>query len=146
MGAAIQAALKQRDRAVDDLVVTDVAPFSMGIATAGRFGARMVEGMFTPIIDRGTLIPVSRSERFTTIADGQTHIEVEVFQGEHSMCRDKARLAPTRVTGLPAKPAGEASIEVRFTYDLNGILEIESAVDGAGTAPDARTRAASGRS
>jgi molecular chaperone HscC len=87
MGAAVQAGLKQGDQAVDDLVVTDVAPFSLGIASATKFGERHVEGIFSPIIDRGTVIPVSRSELFRTIADNQKHIVIEVYQGEHSLCR-----------------------------------------------------------
>jgi molecular chaperone HscC len=134
MGAAVQAALKEGAREVEDIVVTDVAPFSLGIASVGMFGARHVPGVFAPIIDRGTTIPVSRSKWFYTIADGQTKIEVEVYQGEHSMCRDNAKLGSYMVEGLPVRAAGEASIEVRFTYDLNGILEVESTVDGLGIA------------
>jgi molecular chaperone HscC len=134
MGAAVQAALKQGDSAVEDIVVTDVAPFSLGIASGAQYGARTVEGLFSPIIDRGTVIPVSRSERFHTMGDGQTKLLVEVFQGEHSMCSDNAKLGSYTVKGLPPKPAGEVSIEVRFTYDLNGILEVESLVDGSSQA------------
>ena len=131
MGAAIQAALKQRDAAVDDLVVTDIAPFSLGIAQAARHGQRYVEGIFAPIIERGTVIPVSRSETFHTIEDFQTVIRVEVYQGEHSLCRDNTKLGELEVTGLERKPAGDSGVEVRFTYDLNGILDVEATVLGS---------------
>jgi molecular chaperone HscC len=130
LGAAVQAALKQGDGTVEDLIVTDVAPFSLGIATASAYGTRHVEGLFSPIIDRGTVIPVSRSERFRTLADNQTRLAVEVYQGEHSLCSDNAKLGELTVTDLPRARAGEASIEVRFTYDLNGILEVEATVAG----------------
>lgn len=128
MGAAVQAALRAQDSAVEDLVVTDVAPFSLGIAAAARFGHRPVEGLFCPIIERGTAIPVSRSERFQTAADGQREILIEVFQGEHSMCTQNVKLGACRVKDIKPAPAGEGVIEVRFSYDLNGILEVETTV------------------
>jgi len=128
MGAAVQAALKQGDQAVDDLIATDVAPFSLGMATATMFGQRHVQGIFTPIIERGTTIPVSRSERFVTLEDNQPKLQVEVYQGEHSLCKDNTKLGEYTVKDLPRKPAGEAGVEVRFTYDLNGILEVEMQV------------------
>jgi molecular chaperone HscC len=125
MGAAVQAALKSGDAAVEDLVVTDVAPFTMGIATATHLGRQQVAGLFSPILERGTVIPASRVERFQTMGDLQKEILVEVFQGEHSLCRDNQKLGEYHVK-VPPKPAGEESIEVRFTYDLNGILEVET--------------------
>lgn len=79
------------------------------------------KGMFAPIIDRGTVIPVSRPETFHTVGDNQTQIEIEVFQGEHSMCADNVRLGQHPITGLPAAPAGEVCVDIRFSYDLNGI-------------------------
>ncbi|HEX2677687.1 MAG TPA: Hsp70 family protein, partial [Polyangiales bacterium] len=75
-----------------------------------------------------TVIPVSRSERFQTLGDNQTQIEIEVYQGEHSLCRDNQKLGAFVLDGLPRKPAGSVSIEVRFTYDLNGLLEVEATV------------------
>jgi len=125
MGAAVQAALKSGDAAVEDMVVTDVAPFTMGIATATHLGRQQVAGLFSPILERGTVIPASRVERFQTMGDLQKEILVEVFQGEHSLCRDNQKLGEYHVKVTP-RPAGEESIEVRFTYDLNGILEVET--------------------
>ena len=132
LGAAVQAALKARDAAVEDVVVTDVAPFSMGIATATEVSRRMVAGLFSPIIERGSVIPVSRVESFRTLEDNQTEIEVEVYQGEHSLCRDNRKLGQFKVRNLPPRNAGQATIEVRFTYDLNGLLEVEVRVPDTG--------------
>jgi molecular chaperone HscC len=127
MGAAVQAALKDGDAAVEDMVVTDVAPFTMGIATASQLGRQHVSGLFTPVLERGTVIPASRVERFFTMGDLQKEILIQVYQGEHSLCRDNQKLGEYRVT-VPAKPSGEESVDVRFTYDLNGILEVETTV------------------
>lgn len=127
-GATIQASLKAGDAAVDDLVVTDVAPFTMGIATGTKMGSRIVSGLFNPVLERGTVIPASRVERFFTLEDHQRQLLVQIYQGEHSLCRDNTKLGELVVKKLPRGPAGEAWIDVRFTYDLNGILEVEATV------------------
>ncbi|MFT3773629.1 MAG: Hsp70 family protein [Minicystis sp.] len=131
MGAAVQAALKSGDAAVEDMVVTDVAPFTMGIATGTHLGRQLVSGLFSPILERGTVIPASRVERYATMGDMQKEIRIEVFQGEHSLVRDNQKLGEYLVKVTP-RPAGEESIEVRFTYDLNGILEVETTIGSTG--------------
>ncbi len=132
LGAAVQAALKADDAAVEDLVVTDVAPFSLGIAVAESFGARHVDGVFRPLLERGTVIPASRESRFSTMHEGQREIHVEVYQGEHALCRDNLKLGEYKITGLMPGPAGEQTIDVRFTYDLNGLLEVDVKVTKTG--------------
>jgi molecular chaperone HscC len=131
MGAAIQAALKEGDASVEDLVVTDVAPFTLGIETAVPFGRQFMHGAFAPILGRGTVIPASRVQQFSTLADGQEAIRIAVYQGEHSLCRDNRRIGQYQVR-VPRGPAGEQSVDVRFTYDLNGILEVETTVRSTG--------------
>lgn len=133
MGAAVQAALKDGDRSVKDMVVTDVAPFTLGINTASHSGQRVVTGLFTPILERGTVIPASRMARVQTVADYQSEIRVEVYQGEHSLCRDNQKLGEYRLSSLPPRPAGDESVDVRLTYDLNGIVEVEMTVVSTGT-------------
>jgi molecular chaperone HscC len=128
MGAAVQAALKAGDEAVEDMVVTDVAPFSLGIASGEQVQGQIVAGLFSPIIDRGTVLPASRVQTFHTLSNGQKQIEVEVFQGEHSLCADNQHLGSYTVNGIPPAPAGEQAVEVRFSYDLNGILEVDTIV------------------
>jgi len=130
LGAAVQAALKEGHAAVEELIVTDVAPFTLGIATGQWVGSRLVEGLFTPILERGTVIPASRVERFHTMSDRQTKLFVEVYQGEHSSCDSNTHLGTYKLKGLPPKPAGQVAVDVRMTYDLNGILEVEMNVVG----------------
>lgn len=130
VGAAVQAALKADDAQVADMVVTDVAPFTLGIASGAKVGLGFVGGLFTPILERGTCIPASRVERFSTMADKQRELLVEVYQGEHPNCRDNTKLGEYRLDGLPARPAGETMVDVRLSYDLNGILEVEMNVVG----------------
>ncbi len=125
MGAAVQAALKGGDVAVEDMIVTDVAPFSMGIATATLMGRQQIEGLYSPVLERGTTIPASRSQRFFTMNDQQKEIRVAIYQGEHSLCKDNTFLGEYVVKDMPSGSAGAAAIDVRFTYDLNGILEVE---------------------
>ncbi|WP_342381028.1 Hsp70 family protein [Myxococcus stipitatus] len=132
MGAAVQAAMKAGDQAVDDLVVTDVAPFTLGVSTAAQQGHRRITGIFSPILERGTVIPASRVERYWTAGDFQREIRLEVYQGEHAQCSDNVKLGEYSFSGLSPAPAGEQSIDVRFTYDLNGILEVEITVVATG--------------
>ncbi|NVB81017.1 MAG: Hsp70 family protein [Kofleriaceae bacterium] len=125
MGAAVQAGLKAGDAALGDMIVTDVAPFSLGVGSAKKMGRQIVSGLFSPILERGTVIPASREEIFATIEDGQSAITFDVYQGEHSLVRDNKKLGEYTIEGLEPLPAGEHKFRVRFTYDLNGILEVD---------------------
>jgi len=131
LGAAVQAGLKSGDAALDDMIVTDVAPFSLGVSSGRRLGRQVVGGLFSPILERGTVIPASREESFSTIEDGQTAITFGVYQGEHSLVRDNKKLGEYTIRGLAPRPAGGHTVRVRFTYDLNGILDVDI-TDSAG--------------
>ena len=144
LGAAVQGALKAGDRAVDDLVVTDIAPFSMGIAAATGSRGRLIEGVFAPILERGTVIPASRVERFSTLQDGQTMIRIEVYQGEHTLCADNQKLGEYKVS-VPSARAGVESVDVRFTYDLNGLLDVDTTVRSTGASSSLVIEKAPGR-
>jgi molecular chaperone HscC len=125
LGAAVQAALIADDRAVDDIVMTDVCPFTLGVDTAKAFHSQIKSGYFTPIIHRNTTIPVSREEVFQTIVANQQYVKVDVYQGEHRRVEQNLKIGELTVTGIPPGPAGQP-IHIRFTYDLNGILEVEA--------------------
>ena len=127
LGAAVQAGLIGGAGAVDDLVVTDVAPFTLGVEVAKQFGAEVQSGYFDPVIDRNTTIPVSRVKRYVTVAPNQTSITVVVYQGEGRKVTENLRLGEFEVGGIPVGPAGQG-VDIRFTYDLNGVLEIEATV------------------
>ncbi len=125
LGAAVQAALIDDDAAVDDMVMTDVCPFTLGVRATKEFGRRKVEGYFIPIIHRNTTIPVSREEVFYTVVPNQPEVIVAVYQGEHRKAEENLALGELRIKGLPPMPK-DSPIHVRFTYDANGILEVEA--------------------
>jgi molecular chaperone HscC len=126
LGAAVQAGLVGRDAGLDEMVLTDVAPYSLGIDTAMQVGpAQFVPGHFLPIIERNTIVPVSRMQRIFTVRDRQQRLSIKVFQGEARLTTDNVALGEFTLE-VPLKPAGEAGADVRFTYDINGVLEVEA--------------------
>ncbi|MEJ8561047.1 Hsp70 family protein [Yoonia sp. GPGPB17] len=127
MGAAVQAGLVQKNAALDDVVMTDVSPFSMGILSRNETMHGVINGAFSPIIERNTTIPTSRVNYFNTTRDNQTEILVEVFQGEAPLAQDNIRLGSLRIE-VPRAAAGKENISVRFSYDVNGLLEVDVTV------------------
>jgi molecular chaperone HscC len=127
LGAAIQAGLFARAQSLDDLVVTDVAPFTLGISISKQFGQEHRKGYYLPIIGRNTTIPVSRVNPVATVEPNQTDMSIEIYQGEGRRVEDNLKLGHFKITGIPRGPAGQ-QVEVRFTYDLNGVLEVEATV------------------
>jgi molecular chaperone HscC len=129
LGAAVQAGLKMRDAALDEVVMTDVAPYSMGIGIARQLGPKQYEGgHYLPIIERNSAVPVSRTENIVTIADFQKEISVSIYQGESRRVQDNIFLGKIDFP-VPSKKAGEISIDIRFTYDISGVLEAEATVE-----------------
>jgi molecular chaperone HscC len=128
LGAAVQAGLIARQESVEDLVVTDVAPFTLGIATSKRFGMELRDGYFLPIIQRNTTIPVSRVQSVVTTQPNQAEMRVQIYQGESRRVTENLFLAEFTVQGIPRGPAGQQGVDVRFTYDLNGVLEVEATI------------------
>jgi molecular chaperone DnaK len=114
LGAAIQAGVLGGE--VDNLLLLDVTPLSLGIETLGE--------VFTKIIERNTTIPTSKSQVFSTAVDGQNSVEIHVLQGERTMARDNKSLGKFLLTGIPPAPRGVPQIEVSFEIDVNGILKV----------------------
>lgn len=127
LGAAIHGGLLDRHETLTDLVVTDVAPFTMGVEISRDVGTETRDGYFLPIINRNTTIPVSRINRVCTREPNQTHITVAVYQGESRMVKENLLLGKFDVSGIPRGPAGQ-EVDIRFTYDLNGVLEVEATI------------------
>lgn len=135
LGAAVQGALCADDEAVQDLVLTDVCPHTLGIEVAKQFGpGQQQSGFFSPIIDRNTTVPVSRMDRYSTFHPEQDEIEIKVFQGEGRLTAENTLLGTLSVRGLRHRAGQEMAgvIDVRFTYDMNGILEVEATVVATG--------------
>ena len=130
LGAAVQAGLIEEHTAVEDIVATDVMPHTLGIETAKRLAGRIEDGYYMPMIERNSTIPTSRIDRLVTMFSGQTVMKITVYQGESRRVKDNLRLGELAVAGLPPAPAGSVMVDVRFTYDLNGILEVEASVVG----------------
>jgi molecular chaperone HscC len=125
LGAGVQAALKGKDASIKEVVLTDVCPYTLGTSVTVRKSQGFHEpGHFLPIIERNTTIPVSKVERLYTIYDNQKIINVDILQGESRLSKDNIFLGELNVP-VPPKTAGEEAIDVRFTYDINGILEVE---------------------
>ncbi|EST56604.1 chaperone heat shock Hsp70 protein [Brevibacillus panacihumi W25] len=125
LGAAIQTALKQRNQALEEIILTDVCPYTLGTSVVQELGnGQLSSGHFFPIIERNTPIPVSRVERLYTVYDNQKRLTVAVYQGESRLVEHNIKLGELQIK-IPPAPAGEQSIDVRYTYDINGILEVE---------------------
>lgn len=131
LGAAVQAALKERHEDVSDVVITDVCPYSLGTDVRAYKHRNSTGVKFYPIIERNTTIPTSRVERLYTSEDNQTSVNIPVFQGESYNVEENVKIGELSIS-LPRAPAGEEPFDVRFTYDINGLLEVEVTVVKSG--------------
>ncbi|MDR1175120.1 MAG: Hsp70 family protein [Treponema sp.] len=135
-GAAIQAGLLEGSLSEADLVLTDVCPYTLGIAALHRgvYDDRMI---FDPIIPRNTTIPTERSKLYHPAVDYQTTARIEAYQGDSSNPENNERLGDVLLTGIPPARHGKEPIEVTFSYDINGILQVKAAVVSTGRAVSA---------
>ncbi len=136
IGAAIQGGVLAGD--VDDIVLVDVTPLSLGIETLG--------GVFTKLIERNSSIPTSQSKIFTTAADNQTSVDIHVLQGERAMAKDNKTLGRFQLTDIPPAPRGVPQIEVSFDIDVNGIVNVSAVDKGTGKKKNITIKSSSGLS
>ncbi|EOE0524964.1 Hsp70 family protein [Providencia stuartii] len=129
LGAGVQAGMVMADTALDDVILTDVMPFSLGIETSKRNGTHYDSGYFLPLIERNTFLPVSKMQTVSTIEDNQKMILLKIYQGEARRVQDNVFLGEMAID-IPQKPAGEVDIDVRFTYTVDGLLEVECRYQG----------------
>merc|ERR1712070_748225 len=133
LGAAVQGGVLAGE--ASDIVLLDVPPLSLGLETLG--------GVMTKLIPRNTTLPTSKSEVFSTAADGQTSVEINVLQGEREFVKDNKSLGNFRLDGIPSAPRGVPQIEVKFDIDANGILSVEACDKGTGKKQDIKITGAS---
>jgi molecular chaperone DnaK len=134
VGAAIQAGVLSGE--VDDVLLLDVTPLSLGIETLG--------GVMTKLIERNTTIPTKKSQVFSTAADNQPSVEVHVLQGEREFARDNRTLGRFHLDGIPSAPRGLPQIEVTFDIDANGILKVSAKDKGTTQEQSIRIESSSG--
>ncbi|HEY0627012.1 MAG TPA: molecular chaperone HscC [Allosphingosinicella sp.] len=132
LGAAVQAGLKAKDKALDEIRLTDVCPFTLGIEVAERDGSGGIrDGVFSPIIERNTVVPASRVETYSNMHAGQRQIGVAIYQGEARQVAGNVKLGEISVP-VPPGPAGSVTIDCRFSYDASGLLEVDVTVPKTG--------------
>jgi molecular chaperone DnaK len=134
IGAAIQAAVLSGE--MKDVLLLDVTPLTLGVKVEG--------GLLAPVIPRNTTIPTQRSQTFSTAADDQSGVTVEVYQGERPMAEDNRKLGNFDLTGIPPAPRGTPQIEVKFDIDANGILHVTARDKGTGKEQAIRITAGTG--
>lgn len=124
LGAGVCAAMKARVPGLRELVLTDVCPFTLGVACHNQ--AEPARHLMSPVIERNSVLPTSKEQVYCTAHDRQTRVEVQVYQGEQPYCADNTLLGKLSIP-VPAAPRGQQTVRIRFTYDINGLLEVEAA-------------------
>lgn len=132
LGAAIQGAMKERKESIREVILTDVCPFTLGTEVSVRTeGDRLENNHFCPILERNTVIPASRTEKFYTVYDHQTQVDIHILQGESRFASNNVSLGTLSLT-VPDNKAGEEEISVTYTYDINALLEVEAKIKSTG--------------
>lgn len=128
MGLGYYTGMKGRDEALKEMVMTDICPFSLGVDTHNKYSAD--NPFFCPIIERNSVLPISKVEYLTTVSDFQSVIEVSIYQGDEQYAQDNVLLGKMEVKVKPRR-AGKEIVEIRFTYDINGILDVDAIVQSS---------------
>ena len=123
LGAGICAGMKDRAADLRELVLTDVCPFTLGLATYNESQPR--RDKMSPLIERNSVLPTSKEGIYSTVRDGQTKIDLKIYQGENPYCENNTLLGELQLS-VPPAPQGQIPVRVRFTYDINGLLEVEA--------------------
>ncbi|WP_456279024.1 Hsp70 family protein [Bacillus sp. AK128] len=133
LGAAVQAGIKsgQIDTS-KGIMVIDVCPYTLGTEVVRQIGGQTVPGFFDPIIPRNSTIPITESKRYYTVNDNQTSVNVNVFQGDNQYTEQNIFLSDFVLEGIPSASRGQEAIDVKFSYDINGTLQVEATIVSTG--------------
>lgn len=131
LGAAYQAAMKERNKQIKEIIFTDVCPFTLGTEVTVNNGVFEESGHYLPIIERNTVIPVSKTQQVYTAHDDQEKVTVRILQGESRMTKNNFELGEITID-VPKAPRGKESIDITYTYDVNSLLEVVVKVNSTG--------------
>ncbi len=132
LGVGVQCGMIERSSAIQEIILTDVCSYTLGTSVSKKLDNGIIkDGFYLPIIERNTTIPVSRVERLYTMHDMQSSIHIDVLQGESFNAKENLVIGEMHIN-IPKKPAGEECVDVRYTYNINGILEVEVEVISTG--------------
>ncbi|KRB07119.1 molecular chaperone HscC [Lysobacter sp. Root690] len=131
LGTCVAAGMKARDQSLEEIILTDVCPHTLGVNTTRESQGGYTSGVFSPIIHRNSTVPVSRVERYYPTHDGQRQVEIQIYQGESPRVENNVRLGAISID-LPSRRRDENAIDVRFTYDINGLLQVEATLASTG--------------
>ncbi|WP_078553888.1 Hsp70 family protein [Bacillus alkalicellulosilyticus] len=136
LGAAVQGGIKSGELdSAQGLMVIDVCPYTLGTEVVKYIGGQPMPGYFDPIIPRNSTVPITESKIYSTISDNQDSVSIPVYQGDDEdiyVKEEKLLSKDIILDGIPARPAGEEKIEVKFSYDINGLLQVEATVISTG--------------
>jgi molecular chaperone HscC len=133
LGAAVAAGLKRRDAKLEEIILTDVCPYTLGTEVARRDPNGQIQaGFFHPIILRNSTVPLSREDTFCPTHDRQDKLRIEVYQGENPLVANNIKLGELSIKLDPRRSQEENSVAVRFTYDINGLLQVEVTAHATG--------------
>ena len=127
LGAAVAAGMKARNAKLDEVILTDVCPYTLGVEVGQRDQqGRVQNGLFSPIIQRNSVVPISRESAYSPLQERQQKLQLAVYQGESPLVAHNIKLGQLEVPLSPDRPIAENQVVVRFTYDINGVLQVEA--------------------
>ena len=133
LGATVAAGLKARDEHLSEVILTDVCPYTLGTQVSKQSGdGQSRGGFFHPIIQRNSAVPVSREDEFYPVNEGQRQLTIDVYQGESPLVANNIKLGALQLAIDPKLPVAQNGVTVRFTYDINGLLQVEARVHASG--------------
>jgi molecular chaperone HscC len=127
IGAAVASGLKSRNAKLEEIILTDVCPYTLGVEVGQRDAHGQIQnGMFSPIIERNSVVPISRESNYQPLSERQSMLELKVYQGENPLVANNIKLGQLDIPMDPRLSAAQNQVSVRFTYDINGVLQIEA--------------------